>query len=119
MEDENLRYRRELGNFQEKFRQQERLHEAWKSELATEKAANVALQKALGSANDQLQRLNDQLKRLEEDRSKAINVAKQLHRQVNRLKRRNSRLEQGFMGAESGRHSNFGNLITSGGVDSH
>ena len=106
MEDENQRLRREVGNFQEKIRQHERLSEAKKSELATEKDANKALKKALDSANGQLQRLNDHLKRLETERTRAITTAKQLQRSVERHKQKIARLEHGYLGPESG-HSRF------------
>lgn len=50
MEHENLRIRKELANFEEKYSHQERLHKAVISELETERAHKADLHKALENA---------------------------------------------------------------------
>jgi chromosome segregation ATPase len=50
MEEESLRLRKELASFEEKFTHQQRLHEAVKSELETERAHKATLQQALENA---------------------------------------------------------------------
>lgn len=55
-EDESLRLRKELAGFEEKSRHQDRLHEAVKSELDTERSHKATLQKALENANSLVQK---------------------------------------------------------------
>jgi len=50
MEQDNLRIRKELANFEEKYSHQQRLHEAVLSELETERGHKIDLQKALENA---------------------------------------------------------------------
>jgi chromosome segregation ATPase len=52
MEHENLRIRKELASFEEKYSHQERLHKAVLSELESERTHKADQQKALESAYD-------------------------------------------------------------------
>lgn len=95
VEDDHLRLRRELGNFQEKFRQQERLYKAVKAELATERAAKSALQKALDSATEQLEQSTKRRKMI-------TDLARDLYRRNKSAKQRIKRLRESLGGDESG-----------------
>jgi len=50
MEEENLRIRKDLANFDERFNHQERILQAVKSELETERAHKLTIQTSLDSA---------------------------------------------------------------------
>lgn len=51
METENLRLRKQVASFEERFNHQDRVHEAVKSELNSQKAHRDTLQSALENAN--------------------------------------------------------------------
>lgn len=51
MEEENLRLRKLVASFEERFNHQDRVHEAVKSELNSQKAHRNTLQNALENAN--------------------------------------------------------------------
>ncbi len=51
MEEENLRLRKLVASFEERFNHQDRVHEAVKSELDSQKAHRNTLQNALENAN--------------------------------------------------------------------
>jgi len=50
MEEDNLRLRKELAAFEERFGHQQRLHESLKAELESERAHKSTLEKALQSS---------------------------------------------------------------------
>jgi len=65
MEHENLRIRKDLASFEEKYTHQERLHTAVLSELELERAHKADLQKALENTYDSIKTRDQEIGNLE------------------------------------------------------
>jgi hypothetical protein len=87
VEDDSIRLRRALANFEEKMNQQDRLHTAVKAELAAEREQKFTIQTSLDYANEIIKRKENDLEKLEI-------VAKQLYHRNAQLKRRLKKLKE-------------------------